>query len=77
MTDNPSLEQLNAILESNPRDEEALVKRGQLYWSLNQRGKAINDYIAAIKLNPKSKATMLMKQANEILNFFNKDLYNP
>lgn len=58
-------------------DEEALIERGRLYWALGMRSEAIGDYLAAQRLNPSGKATQLLKATYEILNFYNKDLYNP
>lgn len=77
-----SIEKLTQIIEADPENikgetEEALILRGMRYWSLSQRGKAISDYLAAIRLNPDSQAKTLLKSANAILDFYNKDLYNP
>lgn len=68
---------INEYLAQNPRDDEALTLRGMKYWSLGQRANAINDYLAAIRINPESKAKMMLKASNEILDFYNKDLFNP
>ncbi len=68
---------LDAYIQANPRDDEALTMRGMIYWSMNKRSKAINDYLAAIDTNPDSKARMTLKSANDILDYYNKDLYNP
>lgn len=68
---------LNEYIEANPRDDEALTARGMLNWSLGNRAATINDYLAAIKINPDSKAKSAIKATYEILNFYNKDLYNP
>ncbi len=38
---------------------------------------AINNYNEAIRLNPDSPAAGALEIANEILGFYNKDLYNP
>lgn len=64
-------------LTHNPKDDEALTLRGMKYWSLNRRADAINDYLAAIEINPASKAREAMKATYEILDFYNKDLFNP
>ena len=58
-------------------DEEALIERGRLYWALGRRSEAIGDYLAAQRINPSGKATQLLKATYEILDFYNKDLYNP
>lgn len=71
---------LTAYIEAHPDDkrlDEALTLRGMKYWGLQQRSNAINDYLAAIRLNPESKAVQALKAANEILDYYNKDLYNP
>lgn len=44
---------------------------------MRKRSLAINDYLAAIRLNPSSRANEALKAANEILDYRNKDLYNP
>jgi len=35
------------------------------------------DYLAAIRINPESRAREALKAATEILDYRNKDLYNP
>ena len=71
------LEALDERLAADANDEEALIERGRLYWALGMRGAAISDYLAARKINPDGKATQLLKATYEILDFYNKDLYNP
>lgn len=68
---------LDRRLAENPADEDALIERGRLYWALNRRSDAINDYLAAHRLNPEGRATQLLKATYDILDFYNKDLYNP
>ena len=57
--------------------ESILVERGMLHWRAGHRAEAINDYNAAIRLNPHSPAVQLRESAYAILDFYNKDLYNP
>lgn len=71
------LDELDRRLAENPADEDALIERGRLYWALNRRSDAINDYLAAQRLNPEGRATQLLKATYDILDFYNKDLYNP
>ena len=47
------------------------------YWSAGNRSKAINDYLEAIRINPESRAREALRAANEILDYYNKDLLNP
>lgn len=71
------LRRLSDHLAKAPDDEDALIERGRLYWALGHRSEAINDYLAAQRINPDGKATQLLKATYDILDFYNKDLYNP
>lgn len=77
MSPDEAINALNDLLERNPENDEALTLRGQVHWSLNHRRDAINDYLAALKINPESRAKLLLEYAYSILNFYNKDLLNP
>lgn len=71
---------LTDYIEANgsaPDLDEAYTMRGMKYWGMQQRSAAINDYLAAIRLNPESKAVQALKATNDILDYYNKDLYNP
>lgn len=68
---------LDELIKDEPRNDEAYLERGLLHWSCGHRANAINDYLAAIEINPESKARLALKTANEILDYYNKDLYNP
>ncbi len=71
------LRSLDERISADAHDEEALIERGRLYWALGKRSEAIGDYLAAQKVNPSGKATQLLKATYEILDFYNKDLFNP
>ncbi|MDE6696844.1 MAG: tetratricopeptide repeat protein [Muribaculaceae bacterium] len=71
------LQALSERLAADADDEMALIERGRLYWALGKRSEAINDYLAAQKINPNGDAKQLLKATYEILDFYNKDLYNP
>ena len=68
---------LDRFIELNPDNDEAFTFRGLRHWGLNHRKEAINDYLAALKINPESKAKMALQYANSILDYYNKDLLNP
>lgn len=68
---------LSDYIKKHPDDDEALTLRGMKYFGMGQRANAINDYLKAISINPGSKAKLALKTANEILDYYNKDLYNP
>lgn len=71
------LQALSGRLQDNAEDEEAYIDRGRLYWALGRRSEAINDYLAAQRINPEGNAKELLKATYEILDFYNKDLFNP
>ncbi len=71
------LQVLSDRLAAEGHDEAALLERGRLYWALGKRSEAINDYLAAQRINPDGNAKELLKATYEILNYYNKDLYNP
>lgn len=68
---------LEAAATTSEEREQALILRGMTYWKCGERAKAINDYNAAIRLNPDSEAVELRSQAYSILDFYHRDLYNP
>lgn len=71
------LQTLSERIAAKADDEAALIERGRLYWALGKRSEAINDYLAAQRINPDGDAKQLLKATYEILDFYNKDLYNP
>ena len=68
---------LTLQINGNPRNDDLYFRRGKLYWRLDNRGAAITDFNTAISLNPNSSAKAYLKMANDILDFYNTDLYNP
>lgn len=68
---------LSAYIAGHPDDDKAYTLRGIKNWSAGNRGQAITDYLSAIRINPDSPAREALKAANEILDYRNKDLYNP
>lgn len=65
------------LIVAHPNDDEYLVERGLLYWKLGNRADAINDYNEAIRINPSSRAVQVKEATYSILDYYNKDLYNP
>lgn len=68
---------LSNFITLNPDSDEALTIRGMKYWGAGQRSLAINDYLAAIRINPESRARLALQATRDILDYYNKDLYNP
>ena len=78
--DRPKKENIEALTEylaANPQSDEAYLSRGMLNWSMGQRAAAINDLNAALRINPDSEAKTMLVQVNSILDFYDKDRYNP
>ena len=57
-------------------DDELYYLRGNAFLKLNDWQKAIESYLEALELNPESPARETMTMANDILDFYNKDVYN-
>lgn len=68
---------LTDYIAAHPDSDEAYTMRGMRYWGAGKRSLAINDYLSAIRINPQSRAVQALKATNEILDYYNKDLYNP
>lgn len=68
---------LTDFIAANPDSDEAYTLRGMRHWGAGRRALAINDYLAAIRINPHSPAAKALEAANSILDYRNKDLYNP
>lgn len=68
---------LTDYIAAHPDDDEAYTMRGMRYWGAMKRSLAINDYLSAVRINPDSRAAQALKAANEVLDYRNKDLYNP
>lgn len=52
-------------------------KIGNRYRQEGNWKEAINNYIVAIQLDPDSPAVEAKRMLDDILNFYNKDAYNP
>ncbi len=68
---------IGLLLESSPDDASLYYERGKLFWRLDERRKAINDYSRAADLDPQSPACEALKQAMLIMQFYDKSRYNP
>lgn len=51
--------------------------RGKELWAQGKHGQAMSAYNEAIALDPNSPAVQALRMANEIMDFYNHDLYNP
>ena len=72
-----AIELLSLAIANNPHCDEAYVLLGNAHCKKNDWQQAMNAYCQAIELNPESPAVMAYKHLQEIMDFFNHDLYNP
>ncbi|MBQ6286576.1 MAG: tetratricopeptide repeat protein [Bacteroidales bacterium] len=56
--------------------DRAYYLLGNAYRKLGDWQGAINNYLEAMEINPESPARNAYSMANDILDFYNKDMYN-
>lgn len=64
------------LLTQTEHQDEAYYLRGNAYRKQGNWQMALNNYQYAIDLNPHSPACEARKMIIDILNFYNKDMYN-
>ena len=57
-------------------DDELFYLLGNAWRKKGNWQMAMNNYLEAVSLNPASPAAQALDIANEILDFYNKDMYN-
>lgn len=60
----------------HPEADEAWYLRGNAYRKQQDVRMALNSYLRALELNPESPARQAHNMLIDILNFYNKDMYN-
>ncbi|MBQ8866549.1 MAG: tetratricopeptide repeat protein [Bacteroidaceae bacterium] len=68
--------QLDMLIGDSCKDDELYYLRGNAYRKLCDWQQALNNYLEAISLNPQGPATEAHRMLMEILEFYNKDMYN-
>ena len=72
-----AIEQLNAYIQSDtPQDDEPYYLLGNAYRKQSNWQMALNNYLEAMERNPESPAVQAHQMMMDILNFYNKDMYN-
>ena len=64
------------ISSSTAPTDRAYYLLGNAYRKKGDWQGAINNYLEAMAINPESPAANAYRMANDILDFFNKDMYN-
>lgn len=67
---------LDEYIARTPASDEAYYLRGNAYRKQGDVRLALNNYLIAIELNPDSPAQQAHDMVMNILNFYNKDMYN-
>lgn len=71
------LQALKSLAESNPDDAETLYELGNAYWKVQDWKGCLDCYTKAISLDPQSPAAEMRRMVQDIIQFYNKDMYNP
>lgn len=72
-----AIRQLDLMLQTNfSGKDEAYYLRGNAYRKQGNWQQALNNYQYAIELNPESPAQHARQMVMDILNFYNKEMYN-
>lgn len=71
-----AIEQLSQYIQTNSTDDEPYYLLGNAYRKQGNWQLALNNYLEAIERNPESPAVQAHQMMMDILNFYNKDMYN-
>ena len=72
-----AISRLCDFISSSPvPSDRAYYLLGNAYRKKGDWQGAINNYLEAMAINPESPATNAYRMANDILDFYNKDMYN-
>jgi len=80
MFDDNRLDEADSALDAlagTPDRAWALYMKGRIAWKRGQKSSAMSFYAEAAALEPASEAATALEQARQIMDFYNKDLYNP
>jgi len=67
---------LEQLVKKGTKNDEVYYQLGNAYRKLNNVRLALNNYLEAIHLNPDSPAKEAHDMLIEIMDFYNKDMYN-
>ncbi len=74
---NAVIRKLDILIKNSPSSSDELYYlRGNAYRKLGNWQMALNNYLEAIERNPNSPALQAKEMVMDILNFYNKDMFN-
>jgi len=68
---------LDKYITGHEESDEAWYLRGNAYRKKGDMRQALNNYLRAMELNPESPAKQAYDMLIEILDYYNKETYNP
>ena len=71
-----AIEQLSQYIQLDSTDDEPYYLLGNAYRKQGNWQLALNNYLEAMERNPESPAVQAHQMMMDILNFYNKDMYN-
>ena len=71
-----AIEQLEGLIKENPSNDNLYYLLGNAYRKSGNWQMAINNYLEALDINPASPAGEAKDMLVDILEFYNKDMYN-
>ncbi len=72
-----AIQRLDTLIATAPVDsDELFYLRGNAYRKQGNWQQALNNYLLAIDINPESPARAARDMLMDILEFYNKDMYN-
>ena len=71
-----AIEQLGELIKENPGDDKLYYLMGNAYRKQENWQMAINSYLEAVEINPDNRAADAKAMLLDILEFYNKDMYN-
>ena len=71
-----AIKDLSQYILADSNDDEAYYLLGNAYRKLGNWQMALNNYLEAMERNPESPAVQAHQMTMDILNFYNKDMYN-
>ena len=71
-----AIEELSLYIQCNPTEDEPYYLLGNAYRKQGNWQMALNNYLEAMERNPESPAVQAHQMMMDILNFYNKDMYN-
>lgn len=72
-----ALSLVNDALRKEPEDAELLYLRGNVFLKKGSWHDALGSFLESEHIDPQGPAREAREMLDEIMNFYNKDLYNP